>query len=772
MFRRLSSFIVAGGVLAAIATVCLGLPSTGTAAEEARQLKIHREIHSAGADGYPLLIINIDATAEMSNGKLKGSGVVDSTLCVSVRIEEVAHHPFTFEGTYSVSPDDPSRIEVRFRFPGKFQYTCVKAPPKCEPGSFCVGQLWEYNWTKPDDWDFFGFHMTIVDGRFEDSKQIAPVGQPIDVKTLLEITGGKIEGDILVFAEHPAIPGHSDITNEIQFTLPKSPALANKRPLNVQVSVGSGGSGGLAKTKEAAVRGRVQRTLELANVTPGSTHRVFYAWRGAIRPDFAETVKVKVANTDVTGSTSFDVGLDAEVTGFSPFIAKEPKTREIQPFRITVARSGGKTPSLQELAEKFGLEFELDLKRSHFQPATSVEQLISDLSFNAGDWVEALSQQGASLDAAATGKTPGSLYGGGLLWKVGPDGRLWDPSEASAEQRLPNYLPFQRGVHMFKAHVAAIVHGTERLANPTQTPRGYTLDVEMKDPAQAFFDQIVFGCAGETLQAVTDEIKDLEELNPTALAGVEVDAVGLLWSCIKIGLDTELADEFLSEHILLNTLVMTVLQTEQDVQALLAQAEEVMKPSAKDFKGERLVLVESPNKVTSVATGDGKTLTEAQAPRDELAKARTTKGAGTTRADIDRARLQSKGNRTAFYARPGEMISVHLPASARQARLFVVTPEGAHEGNANHGPGNGRDHLPHGRHCRQWQHPGRPQDSYSQTDSRVPRPAQEPVHRAEAAPDHRRSMRICGLPRHLQDHHDPQNRGVDGAGEDRWRPRL
>jgi len=673
------TFTLTGAAVAFLASLSAGAVPPAVSAGETRQLKFERTI-TAIAGGLDWRF-RIEGRADLTDGKLIGRGSIDSTVTHS-SVEEQAHQQFSFEGTYGSVAEEPAALEVKFRYAAKLIFTVTKAPPlgphETCLGTFCVGQTRElFSFTGEDT--FSQVSAKITAGVFEERTQVTPGDTPVDIFTRLEIIGGKSEGDIALLPEHPIIPGHASIPNAIEVVVPDTPALKKTPPFSVRISLGAGGYGGLAESRAAAIAGKGTRELEIKDAKAGSHHTIYYGWHGALLPDFPETVRAEIPGKDIKGSATFDVGFGVDVTGFGPFTTKTPKTREVQPFRITVARSGGKQPSIAELAKKFDLELQLDIKRTNFQPATSVEQLISDLSFNTGDWVEALAQQGASLDAVATGKSPGSLYGDKLLWRVAPDGRLWDSKETSIEQRHPNYLPFQRGVHMFTAQVSNIVHGTEKLANPTPKALGYTLNVEMKDTTQAFFDQIALGCAGQIVQAVADEIKELKEINPAALAGVEVDAAALLWSCIKIGLDTELADEFLSQHILLNTLVMTVLQTEADVQELLAKVDEVMKPTLKGMPGQRVLLLESSQKPTSVETSEHVALTPAGNPRDEVAAAQAAKRDGGAKEELDRTRIQSKGTLTALYARENEGVSIRLPPSAGKARLFVVTGAGTRE---------------------------------------------------------------------------------------------
>lgn len=672
-------------VTGALHFIAIGMPLQA-GADEPRQLVISRTAKAVGSGVSTT--VKIEARAQLRDGKLIGNGTVEATQSFSGVVEQ-AHQPVPFEGTYETAPDGTG-LQVRFRVPLKLLYTVTQAPPltgseTCS-NSFCVGVQREFDYSSLD---FLAeFSANIVGDVFEARSAAAPNEIPIDIVTRLELTGGESKGEIALIPEHPLIPGFQSIPNAIEVVLPDLPALKESAPFTVRVSLGAGGYGGLAETRDAAVAGKGAREIEIKDAAAGSHHTLYYGWRGELIPDFKETVKAEIPGKDIAGAASFDVGFGVAVTGFGPFTTKEPKTREVQPFRITVARSPEKQPSIEALADKFDLEFQLDLKRTNFQPATSIEQLISELSFNAGDWVEALAQQGASLDAAETGKSPGSLYGDGLLWRVGADGRLWDPKETSPDQRVPNYLPFQRGLHMFTAKVSSIAHGTERLANPTPKGLGYSLNVEMKTATQAFFDQLVLGCASEITQAVAEEIKELKELNPTALAGIEIDAVQLLWACIKVGLDTELADQILSQHILLNTLVMAALQTEQDVQQLMQTVEDVMHPTLEKMPERRVLLLKSPQQPISIEA-NGRELEPAKSLGDEVAAARAAKSSRAKAAEVERARLQSKGALTGFYADSNETVAIELPAAAEGARLFVVTDKGARELTPTKDPATG-----------------------------------------------------------------------------------
>jgi hypothetical protein len=234
------------------------------------------------------------------------------------------------------------------------------------------------------------------------------------------------------------------------------------------------------------------------------------------------------------------------------------------------------------------------------------------------------------------------------------------------------------------------VRGTEKLANPAPKALGHTLHVELKDNAQAFFDQLVLGCAGEIVKAVADEIKELKELNPAALAGIEVDALGLLWSCIKVGLDTQLADQFLSQHILLNTLIMTVLQTEADIEALKEKFEKAAKPVLKAAPSRRIVILEAASAAADVQSSLHGRLQPTPDPRSQLAAPPPKTRTAERTAELNRARLQSKGTRMGLYVHDAESISVGLPASATAARMVVVGADGIRRITPTKDPKTGR----------------------------------------------------------------------------------
>lgn len=644
---------------------------------QSSQLLISRTMYCAPGGRHAEGTFKLDAVAAMAHGSLAGKGTYHSRVFADPT-EMIADEVVSFNGTF-VSQDDRSRqVKVTFRVPGKFHYKVAKTGPRKAGEScdhyVCVGQTMEIDYSA--DEHLVLFDAILEEGKFEDTKSVSPGGHPCIVTTKLEIIGGKTEGEILVAAEHPIIPGHRDVINAITVTLPEAEKLVGSAAKTLRISLGAPGYGGLAETRLGAEAGALTRDIEIQNAEPGSTHRIFYAWRGEIIPDFTEKVTALLIGTEVTGSTTFDVGFGVEVAEFGTFVEKPVKTREVRPFRITAARSGGKSPSLGELAAKFDLELELKLERMNFQPATGVEQLISELSFNVEDWVEAIAHQGASLDAAATGSSPGSLYGSGLLWRVGSDGLLVDPGEP-IDQRYPNYLPFQRGVHMFKAQVGSIVRGTEKLANPAPKAHSYTLNVEMKANAQEFFDKLVLGCASEIVQAVVDEIKELKQLNPAALAGVEVDALGLLWSCIKVGLETQAADEFLAQHILLNTLIMTVLETEADIEAIKEKLEKAAKPVLSAVPGRRIVIVEGGDAKDAVQSTLHGRLKSADDPRKLLAAPPAGQREAQRNASLSPARVTSKGARTALYALDNETVSVPVRPGSAEARMIVVGPEGA-----------------------------------------------------------------------------------------------
>lgn len=521
---------------------------------------------------------------------------------------------------------------------------------------------------------WYDFDLPLVDGRHESLvEETAGGGVTLLLSAKVHTVAGPASappaGEIAVAAEHDLIPGHTAITNDVRFVVPTT---AGPKPVRVRVSVKPGSRGSVAESREVAALGGGDREIEIADVRPGAEYRVHYAWKGPLIPDFIETVTVALVDGEITGAASFGVGFGVDVAVAAPLIATPPHAFEPVVLRIVPEIHGEAPESLAALSGTFDLAYELGLERVHFRPMNSVEQLLADLSFDIGAWVEALSNQGASLDSSMTGGDPGATFGDGLPYRVDTDGKLVDP-QASGADRLPHYTPYQRGVHVLQAQIRSIVHGTQWLAVTSSAARRTIVEVDLKDAKQEFLDAIAIGCTIQMLQAVGDEAKEIatefasDSLKlANALKALKISAVGLIWSCLGEALQTELADQLLAQHVLANTLVMTLVDTVNDIGELPSALKETVLAMFAPAKGTRGFLVESREHV-SVFLPDGTPLGEAEG-RPESDK--RTKGPAPVRpADV--ARLHRRGDVTGFYAVEGETLRLALPA-ASNARLIAV----------------------------------------------------------------------------------------------------
>ncbi len=674
-----------GLVISAIAVLAASLTMLGALMLDARVAE------AAPLDGMRLKIVRTvewtypdqehwqwktEGTASLENGAISGTvstaGTVHSpggscdeyTLSMSAGSQVI-------DGTYQTNPDEPAAIDFSFKTPVKLVRTCVKGrpPPAKDDGGWWQGlsDTLEFSDAEP----VAAYHGTLTGGTYS-HRNVVHSNVDIVVTTQITLVGGGT-GKLVVSAEHGLIPGHSALINAIDIEIPKSVRPSGTGPMTLRVSIGQAGYGGLSQTAEAARAGRGSRSLEIAGIEPGSRHRVYYGWHGDLVPNFTEKVTAQVLGEEIEGTASFRVGFGVAMTGFGRFTATEPKNREVVPFKLTAKATGqGDAGSLPQLAEKFDLQMVLGIERIGFQPINSVEGLLSALSFNLGDWAEALAGQGVSLDAQETGKSPGSLYGDKLFWRVGPDGRLWDPAETDPALKFPNYLPFQRGVHFLRAQVTGIAHDDEVLNNPDPKPAGHVLHVELKNDAQAFMDDVVLGCIEEILGSVTDEVMDAIKKDPSQLAKLELGAGGLLWGCIHNGLQTQIAQDWLAEHINYNTLVLTFLQTAEDISTLKDKIKNLLGAAASNSRLRAIVFVDGlSQQVSAVSSEDGR-LKAAPSPFDAKPDGATAKSVRADRSQTADRLLRRQG-RQAFYVRKGENIRLSLPADA-QADVVLITP--------------------------------------------------------------------------------------------------
>ena len=676
---------VARVALAAIATLiaCMamlgGFAPDRAAAQAAdpfdgQRLKIVRTVEWSHPDGE-IWEWEVQATALLEDGSISGEGSLNGVVqrpggyCTEWKIEAL-NGPPAVVGTYAQDTAISDTIKLGFKIPVKISWTCVEGrpPPPKDDGGWWIGLSDTLDFS---DTPLSTYAGTLADGRYKDQRL---VGTGTDVSITTEITLiGAGEGELVVTPEHPLIPGHTAHINAIDIDVPELPELADAGPLTLRASIRQAGYGGLADTAAAARAGRGQRTLEIADITPGSTHRVYYSWDGKLIPDFTETVKAQIIGQEVEGSAEFRVGFGVAISEFTRFTKTEAKNRELVPFKlIAKATRQGEAGSLPQLAEKFDLEMILGLERIGFQPINSVEGLLAALSFDLTDWAEALAGQGVSVDDEQVGGKPGSLYGDKLYWRVGEDGRLWDPGEAEPGTKFPNYLPFQRGVHFFKAQVTGINHDIEALDNPDPQPLGHALHVDLKDDAQAFMDDVVLGCVEELLSGVADEVQDLVGGDLSELAKIELGAAGVLWGCLSNALETQFVEDWLAEHSFLNVLVMTVLETEEEVGELMDAAQALVGEAAKRTDARAILLVEGlAETAKAVSSADGQLRA---APSPFLTRpGGGQKSAPSRERAQTRERVLRKSERQAFYVRKGEAIEMTLPSDA-DTEVVLITP--------------------------------------------------------------------------------------------------
>ncbi len=456
------------GIAAGILLLLVGAISSAPAqADEARQLTFNRTAKTLG--DLPCIDFAIEGVGSLRDGKISGTVTVSSTLTHSATTEEVAEQQFAFEGTYGPAKDDPEALEVHFRVSGKLTYLCTKAPPKCEPGGFCVGQLWEYDWSGADA--IFAFDVALVGGKFAERKQVQEGNSTLDIATTMELSGGESKGEILVVAEDDRIPSgpipdisgtRHTVGTRITVTLPADEALeaayqSGKR-IVVRATPKSYG-GRLYETKDAAESAKGGALwLELTGLAPGRPRDFYYAWPREQSPVLEhESVTVELIEPEgftFTGEASFDVGFEPAVWNVR-FVNEDKKRRILvsDPLRIQVVDALTDGP-VSAMLDKFHLAPVLRLEQTDFEAPPLIGYVVDWFGFDLLAWGEYLQSVVTPGEIGDPEKGPVRITGSDRAWRVAAeDGSL------VGNDRLPRPTLFFRnvGTYGFEASIAGLV---------------------------------------------------------------------------------------------------------------------------------------------------------------------------------------------------------------------------------------------------------------------------------------------------------------------------
>lgn len=472
MFRRRHVFsFLARALLRALLLLLPTVAASPAAAAEDRPLQLNFSRTARTLGDLPCIDFAIKGVGILEDGKITGTVSVGSTLTHSETTEEVAQQEFTLEGTYATPENAPATLHVNFTVPGKLTYLCTKAPPKCEPGGFCVGQLWEYDWTGAKS--IFDFDVVLIGGKFAEREQVKEGEATVEIATAMEIVGAQSKGEILVTRSRERIPGgpipdiagaSHTFSNTITMTLPADAALeaAYRSGQRITVLARPKVYGGrLFETQAEAESARGGSLwLELTAVVPGRPETFYYAWPGD-QPAVLEEERIAVEIIEpegfaFTGEATFDVGFEPAVWNVR-FEDETRKPRILEQLRLRVQVGDALTQGpVLPLLDDFDLAPVLRIEQTGFEPPPFLGYVVDWLGFDILAWGEYLQSLVAAQDPGDADEGPVRISGSERAWNVDPaDGSLVGGG------RLPRPTLFFRnvGIYTFDVSIAGVVSG-------------------------------------------------------------------------------------------------------------------------------------------------------------------------------------------------------------------------------------------------------------------------------------------------------------------------
>lgn len=653
--------------LIAAAVVCSLAPSA-LAAESVSGLSVTRRTALAGGpngDGYSVkLRLNINGT------RLEGGGQLEYQFTSEGRGGPIVTRTET--AVYAEGTLIGDEVKLQVTGPDSVTLVVTSAPPTDDPKNVVhVGStlIWPMSTFK----DFNVFAAALTDGRYEATTKQKMPGGTWDVLTTMELSAGTPPaGAIEVKAEHDVVPGHVGYFNKVSFRLPETKEVTDAIAKS---------NGGIEAVAEVATHGRGRlvkeigewghaRELRVAGVKPGNWYELYYSWNGAGPvPAHSERIRVSIPGLELEGQVGFDVGIDFEVVSVERIMNRPPEIGRPELLRIKVRDALHPQKSTAELAHALGLKPELSLKQTGYQFGTTLSDFITGFSINSSGVAEIMA-------AAMTGKGKATVMGNMLSWEVGPHDVL---SGAGGDLAYPYARFQQRGLFFFEAGVSGLSYTPYEggiMHDPPSAPKPMMIAVTELDPETEFLVNVLVPCIQGLIQAGTGE---------------PVEGWKAVWECLDTALNSQLAQQALADHVLINALAIWIADMINSGVEVAEVSGQVLKPQTADEVQEQVieqfqqVAGQLNDAVVAAVSKDGLSAHAAESNRDG------TLVRGPGRADLNRLIVKSavgerapqafppqnrvqEGNRYLVVpASKGETLTLELAGHGKPGEAIVIS---------------------------------------------------------------------------------------------------
>lgn len=413
----------------------------------------------------------------------------------------------------------------------------------------------------------------LRNGIYEATESV-PTASGVTMSMVTKMQTSTSGGAIEVKAEHEIVPGQVAYYNKISFRLPDTKELKDalakaKDGVEAVVEVTTHARGRLVK--EIGEWGHL-REQRFEKVTPGQWYDLYYSWNGEPpAPAHKERIRVSVPTLELEGEAGFDVGVDFEVVSVERVMKRPPEISRPELLRVQVRDALHPDKDAAALAKELGLRPELSIEQTGYQSSTSLDDLVTGFSINSSGVAELLA-------AAMTGKGKALITGHKLSWNVGEGNVL---SGASDDLGYP-YLRFQqRGLFFFDVDITGLAYtpyGGGVMHEPESKAKDVMIAVTELDANTQFLVEVLVPC----MEGLISAAKEAATADP-------LEGWKALWECLKSGLGSELAQQALADHVLINAVAIWISDLIDGGIAVAEAAGEALKPQTVEEMQEQVI---------------------------------------------------------------------------------------------------------------------------------------------------------------------------------------
>lgn len=521
------------------------------------------------------------------------------------------------------------------------------------------------------------FDGMLHNGKFEATESVPTAsGVPLRVTTLME-GGLSIMGQLEVKAEHAIIPGHLAYFNKVSFRLVDSPEIR---------SALAGRKGGVEATAEVATLGpgRLRKNVEeagareqtISGLAPGRWYDLYYSWNGdSPAPTHKERIRVSVPALEIEGEAGFEVGIDFEVVSVERMMKRPPEISRPELFRIRIKDALHPDKDAAALAQELGLRPELSLVQTGYRATTTLDDLVTGFAIESSGVAEIIA-------AAMTGKGKALIQGHKLTWNVGRDGVL--AGSGTGDLGYPHITFQQRGLFLFDVDITGIAYapyGGGVMHEPDSPAKAVTIAVTELDADTQFLVEVLVPCMEGLISAAKE-----------AATADQLEGWKALWECLRSGLGSDLAQQALADHVLINAVAIWISDLIDGGLAITDAAGEALKPQTAEEMQEQVIeqfqaiAEEMSDALVAAVSKDGLTSQTADSDRAgrlsrgpehiKLSGFRAKSAKERARAALDYApqkRIQEGKSHVIVPASKGEILTLDLVGDGKPGEAIVIS---------------------------------------------------------------------------------------------------